>query len=82
MPDFFMALGTFLVWIAGYFLSWRNTAYVSMVPSILLTLIMISLPETPYWLIEADKIELAEYVILHKYLLIKICCKNWEFILI
>ena len=33
-----------------------------MIPSILLTLVMIPLPETPYWLIEADRKDLAEYV--------------------
>ena len=55
-----MAFGTWLVWVVGYFLSWRNTAFVSMIPAILLTLVMIPLPETPYWLIEADRKDLAE----------------------
>jgi len=57
-----MAFGTWMVWIFSYFLSWRDTAYLAMIPSILLTLVMIPLPETPYWLIEADRKDLAEYV--------------------
>ena len=60
LPAFFMAFGTWLVWVVGYFLSWRNTAFVSMIPAILLTLVMIPLPETPYWLIEANRKDLAE----------------------
>lgn len=55
-----MALGTWLIWIVAYFLPWRETAFISMIPSILLVLALIPLPETPYWLIEADRKDLAE----------------------
>ena len=61
MPSGFMALGMLLTWTFGYFLSWRDTAFVSMIPSILIILFMFPLPETPYWLIEAGRVDLAEY---------------------
>ena len=61
IPGLFLACGTWLVWLIGYYLSWKNTAFVSMIPPILLFLVMLILPETPYWLIEANKINLAEY---------------------
>ena len=60
MPDFLLAFGTWSIWILAYFVSWRITAYIAMVPPILICLIMFYLPETPYWLIEADRIDLAE----------------------
>ena len=60
LPALFMALGTWLIWIVAYFLPWRETAFISMIPSILLVLALIPLPETPYWLIEADRKDLAE----------------------
>ena len=52
LPAFFMAFGLLLVWIIGFFLSWRTTALILMAPPTLLTLLMLPLPETPYWLIE------------------------------
>ena len=48
-------------WVVGYFLDWRNTAFVEMTPSALLILTMIFFPESPYWLVEAGKIDLARY---------------------
>ena len=57
-----MAAGTLFVWIAGYFESWRTTAFLCMIPNIIVVLGLIPFPESPYWLIEADKIDLAKYV--------------------
>ena len=54
LPAFMIAFGQLLVWILGYFLPWRMTAYLLVTPSILLTLCILPLPETPYWLIEQN----------------------------
>ena len=51
LPAFMMAGGMLMVWIIGYFLTWRMTAFVLAIPPVLLTLFMLMLPETPYWLI-------------------------------
>ena len=56
----FYSLGMLFVWVLGYYLSWRNTAYVSMIPSILLLILIIPLPETPYWLVQKNKNDLAK----------------------
>ena len=61
IPDLFLAIGTLSAWVVGYFLDWRNTAFVEMIPSALLILTMIFFPESPYWLVEAGKIDLARY---------------------
>lgn len=52
LPAFFLGFGNLLVWALGYFLQWRTTSFLLMVPPILLILLIIPLPETPYWLIE------------------------------
>ena len=61
IPDLCLAIGTLSAWVVGYFLDWRNTAFVEMTPSALLILTMIFFPESPYWLVEAGKIDLARY---------------------
>ena len=38
--------------IIGYSCDWRWTAFMLLVPAVIMTLLMILLPETPYWLIE------------------------------
>jgi MFS family permease len=55
-----LALGFLLVWILGYFLTWRMTAYVLIIPPLLLTFFLLFLPETPYWLIEHNNLEAAQ----------------------
>ena len=60
LPAFFMGFGNLLVWALGYFLPWRATAYLLMVPPILLIILMIPLPETPYWLVEDKQNEAAK----------------------
>ena len=59
MPAFSMAIGMLLVWTLGYFFSWRMTAFLSIIPSILQLFLLIPLPETPYWLIEDERPEMA-----------------------
>ena len=60
LPSFLGCLGMLTAWGLGYFLNWRVTAYVLVIPPILLTLFAFVLPETPYWLIENQKIEEAK----------------------
>ena len=55
LPSFMFSFGMLLVWLLGYLLSWRTTAYTLTIPPILLTLLIFPLPETPYWLIEQNK---------------------------
>ena len=47
------------VWIIGFYLDWRMTAYILTIPPIVMTLSIIMLPETPYWLIENNNYEAA-----------------------
>ena len=60
MPSFMMAFGLLLVWFLGYFLSWRIIAYILTIPPILLIMLLLLLPETPYWLIEYNNVEEAK----------------------
>ena len=57
LPGFMIASGQLLAWILGYFIPWRMIAYLMVILPILLTLLIMPLPETPYWLIEKNKIE-------------------------
>ena len=57
LPGFMNTLGILLVWSLGYFLSWRTTAYFLAISPILLAIIMIPFPETPYWLVGQNRIE-------------------------
>ena len=52
-----MAVGIFFVWIVGFYLDWRMTAFILMIPSTIMTLLIIFFPETPYWLIENNDYE-------------------------
>ena len=61
LPSIFVGLGMLFVWIIGYLVTWRITAYILALPNILIFLSLLLLPESPYWLIEANEIDLAEY---------------------
>ena len=52
LDAFNIATGYLLTWILSYFFTWRMTAYLLTIPPILLMILLIPLPETPYWLIE------------------------------
>ena len=60
LPGFMIASGMLLVWSVGYFVSWRMTAYLLLIPPILLSISITFMPETPYWLVDHDKIETAK----------------------
>ena len=56
LPVCFVASGQFLVWLLGYLVGWRTTAMMVSIPTIVLFTMMYFLPETPYWLVENDRI--------------------------
>ena len=60
LPGIFLALGQFFVWFLSYFLSWRMTAFVLIIPPLLLTLMLLLLPETPYWLVSKNRFSSAK----------------------
>ena len=60
LPAFFMACGMLTVWILGYFFTWRTTAFLVMIPMVVLFIGLIPLPESPYWLVEDGKHSLAK----------------------
>ena len=49
---FALSTGYLTTWILSYFLTWRMTAYFLTIPSMILIMLLLPLPETPYWLIE------------------------------
>ena len=52
LDAFALATGYLVTWILSYFLTWRMTAYFLTIPSMILVMLLLPLPETPYWLIE------------------------------
>ena len=52
LTSFFMAAGIAFVFIIGFYLDWRMTAFIIMIPPIIMTLTISFFPETPYWLVE------------------------------
>ena len=55
-----MAFGMLTVWILAYFFTWRTTAFLVMIPMVVLFIGLIQLPESPYWLVEDDQYSLAQ----------------------
>ena len=60
LPNMFFSFGMLFIWTVSYFCSWRITAYIAMTTPALMIAILIFLPESPYWLIEADNVEEAK----------------------
>ena len=60
LDAFNVATGYLTTWILSYFLTWRMTAYLLTIPSILLFMLLLLLPETPYWLIENNNFNKAK----------------------
>ena len=60
IPALFMGLGMLMDWIIGYFCSWRIVAFATLVPNVLAFIALTFSHETPFWLIENGKEELAE----------------------
>lgn len=56
----FLASGILLDWVIGYFYSWDITAFAALLPCLILLISMLFLPETPYWLVENNRIEEAQ----------------------
>ena len=55
MPGVFLAFGSLFVWFVSYFLTWRMTAFTLIIPPLMLTILLLGLPETPYWLVSKNK---------------------------
>ena len=49
--------GTSVAWILGYFCAWRTIAALFTIPLLLSSVTNLFFPASPYWLIEADKVE-------------------------
>ena len=60
LDAFNIATGYLLTWILSYFFTWRMTAYLLTIPPILLMILLLPLPETPYWLIENNNFKKAK----------------------
>ena len=54
-----MAAGLLVVWGPGYYLTWRQTAWMCAACASLRVFSMLPLPESPYWLVEAGQIDRA-----------------------
>ena len=59
LPSLFVAAGLQLTWLIMPISNWRITAFVLMIPTLSLTILMFFLHETPYWLIQYGKVGLA-----------------------
>ena len=55
--SFFFSSGMLFIWTVSYFCTWSQTAYIAMVTPALLTIIMLFLPETPFWLVGANQLD-------------------------
>ena len=60
LPGLNLVLGTTVVWYLANVILWNTVALLCIVPPVTLFIIMVILPETPYWLIEAKNPILAE----------------------
>ena len=60
LPVCFMASGHLMVFLYGYYLGWRITALMVSVPITVFFTMMYFLPETPYWLVENDRMDSAK----------------------
>jgi facilitated trehalose transporter len=49
-----------IVFGVGYFVDWRTLAWLCAMPGGLLFIMIIFLPESPYWLVENDRKEEAK----------------------
>ena len=60
MPTQLYAMGFLLAYLMGYFSGWRMIAFTCSGISFLSTVLPLFLPETPYWLIQRNKVKEAE----------------------
>ena len=49
------SIGIFIPYLLGYLIGWRLTCFVMVVVTGIASILVIFLPETPYWLIEKDR---------------------------
>ena len=60
LPGFSLSVGLSLVWVLGYFFTWKTIAFLSIIPPSILIILLLYLPESPYWLVKEGKNELAQ----------------------
>ena len=60
LPSQFLAAGFLLSYILGYFTGWRTTSLICSGVSMLAAFLSLLLPETPYWLIQHDRMQDAQ----------------------
>ena len=49
------SIGIFVPYLLGYLIGWRQTCFVMAVVTGIASILVIFMPETPYWLIEKDR---------------------------
>ena len=59
LDAFQISFGFLVSWIIGHFFTWRIHAFILCIPPVLLIMLLLLLPESPYWLIENNKNECA-----------------------
>ena len=59
VTGFAYSLGICILWFFGYFFSWQTVAFLSTIPTILVFLGFLYLPDSPYWLIQNHEPEKA-----------------------
>ena len=60
MPSQFLAIGFLFSFLLGYLCGWRTTSLISFGISLIATILPLFLPETPYWLIEKNRVKEAQ----------------------
>ncbi|XP_037789340.1 facilitated trehalose transporter Tret1-like [Penaeus monodon] len=60
VPEAFGCAGLMLSYLLAFLLPWKTATMVSTAPSLLLSFMMLLVPESPYWLVGKNKIEAAE----------------------
>ena len=59
ITGFAYSLGICTLWFLGYFFSWKTVAFLSTIPTILVFLGFLYLPDSPYWLVQNQQTEKA-----------------------
>ena len=58
--NFSLSFGIFFIWVVSYFCTWSQTSFIALVAPSILTIIMLFLPESPFWLVGANQVENAK----------------------
>ena len=58
--NFSISCGIFFIWVVSYFCTWSQSSFIAVIAPTILTIIMIFLPESPFWLVGANQVENAK----------------------